>query len=158
MNQITSHSSVSFFELPVALKFKNATQEKTIVLDNKTNGEIFYRNIGFIADTVLVDPDYWLITKNNTTQKIIDNSGGPNVIQVFPNPVHEQLFVYLKNYTSQYANIYLYNSSGQLLYKKLLSINNSEFIEIPFGNLARGVYFIKVGSGNDINFVKKIVK
>lgn len=158
MNQTTSHPSVSFFELPVALKFKNATQQKTIVVDNKTNGEIFYRNIGFIADTVLVDPDYWLITKNNITQKIIDNSGGQNVIQVFPNPVQEQLFVYLKNYTSQYANIYLYNSIGELLYKKLLLVNGSEFIEIPFGNLARGIYFIKIGSGKDINFAKKIVK
>ncbi|MCW3092262.1 MAG: Peptidase rane alanine aminopeptidase [Ferruginibacter sp.] len=158
MNQTTSHPSVNFFELPVALKFKNATQEKTVIVDNKTNGEIFYRNIGFIADTVWVDPDYWLITKNNTTQKITDNSGGQNMVQVFPNPVQQQLFVYLKNYTSLYANISLYNSAGQLLYRKLLTVNGSEFIEIPFGHLARGVYFIKVGSGKDVKFVKKIVK
>ena len=158
MNQTTSHPSVNFFELPVALKFKNATQEKTIVVDNKTNGEIFYKSIGFIADTVLVDPDYWLITKNNTTQKIIDNSGPQNVIQVFPNPVQEQLFVYLKNYSPPFANIYLYNNIGQVLYKKLLSVNGSEFIEIPFGNIAKGIYFIKVGSGKDIMFVKKILK
>lgn len=158
MDQTTSHPSVNFFELPVALKFKNATHEKTIVVDNKSNGEIFYKNIGFIADTVLVDPDYWLITKNNSTQKIVDNSGGPNVIQVFPNPVQQQLFVYLKNYSSPTANVYLYNSVGQLLFKKILSINGSEFIEIPFSNLARGTYFLKVGSLNDIKFVKKIVK
>jgi len=44
------------------------------------------------------------------------------------------------------------------MYKKLLSVNGFEFIEIPFGHLARRVYFIKVGSGKDVKFVKKIVK
>jgi hypothetical protein len=144
--------------LPVALKFKNATQEKTIVVDNKTNGETFYRNIGFVADTVLVDPDYWLITKNNTTQKVPDNTGVQDVIQVFPNPVQQQLFVYLKNYASSFASISLYNDIGQLLYRKLLPVNGSEFLEIPFGHLPRGTYFIKVGSGKDVMFVKKILK
>lgn len=158
MNQTTSHPSVDFFELPVALKFKNATQEKTVIVDNKSNGEIFYKNIGFIADTVFIDPDYWLITANNTTRKIVDNSGGQNVIQVFPNPVQQQLFVYLKNYSSPAAHIHLYNSKGQLVYKKQLPVNGSEFLEIPFSHLAKGVYFIKIGSGKGIMFVKKIVK
>lgn len=159
MNQTTSHPSVTFFELPVALKFKNATQEKTIIVDNKTNGEILYKNIGFIADTVLVDPDYWLITKNNTSQKVFDNTGGQEIIQIFPNPVQSQLFLYLKNYPAAQANITLYNSAGQLFYKKLLPVNGSEFIEIPFEHLSKGVYFIKVSSlDKDVKFVKKIVK
>lgn len=158
MHQSASHASVKFFELPVALKFKNATQEKTIVVDNKINDEIFYKNIGFIADTVLVDPEYWLITKSNTTQKITDNTGGQNIIQIFPNPVRQQLFVYLKNYTAQLANIYLYNSTGQLVYKKLLPVSSSAFIEIPFTHLPKGTYIIKIGSETDIKFVRKIVK
>jgi aminopeptidase N len=158
MDQTTSHSSVPFFELPVALKFKNATQEKTIVVDNKTNGEIFFKNIGFVADTVLVDPDYWLITKNNITQKIIDNTGPQNSIQVFPNPVQDKLFVYLKNYASLSANIYLCNNGGQILYRKILAVNGSEFIEISCDNLPKGIYYLKAGSGNDVIFVKKIVK
>ena len=69
MSQTTSHPSVSFFPLPVALQFKNATQQKTIVVNNTYNGEIFFNNIGFIADTVIIDPDYWLITKNNISRK-----------------------------------------------------------------------------------------
>ena len=70
MNQVTSHPSVSFFQLPVALKFQNATQQATVVVDNNFNGETFVKSIGFIADTVFVDPEAWLITKNNTTQKL----------------------------------------------------------------------------------------
>ena len=45
MSQTTSDLSVSFFEMPVALKFKNATQEKTVIVDNKVNDEIFMINI-----------------------------------------------------------------------------------------------------------------
>ena len=127
-------------------------------MDNKTNGEIFYKNIGFIADTVFVDPVYWLITKNNTTQKIIDNTGPQNIVQVFPNPVQDKLFMYLKNYSSLFANIYLCNSAGQILYQKLLAVNGSEFVEIPCAHLSKGIYFIKAGSGKDLIFVKKIVK
>lgn len=70
MNQVTSHSSVPFFELPVALQFKNATQQATVVVNNTTNGEIFIKSVGFIPDTVFIDPDAWLITRNNTSAKL----------------------------------------------------------------------------------------
>ena len=81
MNQVTSHVSVPFFELPVALKFRNATQSTTVIVDNVSNGEIFIKPIGFVADTVLIDPEAWLITRNNTTQKL----GGvlPIILQSF---------------------------------------------------------------------------
>src|SRR6185503_6872107 len=57
MNQATSHSSVPFFELPVALQFKNATQSVTVIVNNTSNGEIFNKSIGFVADTVIIDPE-----------------------------------------------------------------------------------------------------
>ena len=69
MNQTTSHVSVPFYELPVPLLFKNATQQTTVVVDNTVNGEVFYKSIGFIPDTVIIDPNYWLITRNNTSTK-----------------------------------------------------------------------------------------
>lgn len=96
MNQTTSHPSVNFFELPVALNFKNATQQKTIILDNKINGEIFIRNIGFTPDTILIDPEYWLITRNNTSRKVPNAVNGQNIVQVFPNPIQTQFYVYLQ--------------------------------------------------------------
>jgi hypothetical protein len=71
MNQVTSHNSVPFFELPVALQFRNTTQQATVVVNNLVNGEIFTRSLGFVPDTVLIDPDAWLITRNNTTTKTV---------------------------------------------------------------------------------------
>ncbi|MBD0366028.1 MAG: fibronectin type III domain-containing protein, partial [Flavisolibacter sp.] len=70
MNQVASHSSVTFFELPVALQFKNATQQATVVVNNTSNGEIFFKSIGFVPDAVIIDPDAWLITRNNTSAQL----------------------------------------------------------------------------------------
>ena len=159
MNQTTSHPSVNFFELPVALKFKNASQEKTVVVDNKTNGEIFIRNIGFTPDTVLIDPEYWLITKNNSSQKIPDAVSGQNIVQVYPNPFQSQFYVYLRNFSVTTAFINLYNSSGQLVYSRTIAIpGGSEFAEIPAQGLARGVYILEVRTADGIKVSKKLVK
>ena len=159
MNQTTSHSSVSFFELPVALNFKNATQQKTIVLDNKTNGEIFIRNIGFVPDTVLIDPEYWLITKNNISRKVTDAVNGQNIVQVFPNPIQNQFYVYLRNFSSSNASIILYNAAGQQIHSAKISISNgSGFTEITPQYLAPGEYIINVVTDNGQKFVKKLLK
>lgn len=159
MNQTTSHPSVNFFELPVALNFKNATQQKTIVLDNTKNGEIFFRNIGFIPDTVLIDPEYWLITRNNTSHKVADAVNGQNIVQVFPNPIQSQFFVYLRNFSSSNAMIVLYNALGQMVYSAKIAISNgSGFTDVPSQRFAPGEYTVKVVTDNGVNFVKKLLK
>ena len=158
ISQATSHPSVSFFALPVALQFKNATQQKTVIVDNKFNDEIFFRNIGFIADTVLVDPNYWLITKNNSSQKVNDNISGQNIVQVFPNPFANSFNVYLRNFTQQNGALKIFNAQGQLFFRKNITINGSLFTEINTESFSRGVYILKIEAGNEVKFVKKILK
>lgn len=158
LGQVTSHNSVSFFALPVALQFRNATQQKTVVVDNRSNNEIWYKNIGFVADTVLVDPDYWLITKGNIAKKAADNIEGQNILQIFPNPVQNQMFVYLRNFAATSGVISLYNTAGQLVYKKTVQLyNNSYFQEIETAKYSSGVYFIKVQSGTKTTVTRKII-
>ncbi len=159
MSQVTSHHSVIFFELPVALKFKNDSQEKTIVVNNKTNGEIFIRNIGFRADTVIIDPEYWLITRNNTSQKKMNVVNGQNIVQIYPNPVQSQFYVYLGNFSATGATIGLYNSIGQLVYSQKLTLQSGvAFTEIPTRYLAKGIYVLHVKTDNGIRVAKKLVK
>jgi len=72
LKQTTSHFSVNFFKLPVPLLFKNETtgEQKLVVANNTVNDQNFTENLGFVAESVTIDPDYWLITKNNTTEKV----------------------------------------------------------------------------------------
>jgi len=158
MNQVTSDASVTFFEMPVALKFKNATQEKTIVVDNKFNGETFVRNIGFIPDTVLIDPEYWLISKNNTSSKtVFPNTGNP-VVEVFPNPIQNPLTVFLHDFNQSSAELTLHNALGQLIRKQNIKlVNGAEILQLNWINLPSGEYFIKITAG-DFKFTKKLLK
>lgn len=157
MNQTTSDASVKFFALPVALQFKNATQQKTIVVDNTSNGEIFTKEIGFIADTVIVDPDYWLITKNNSSEKVND-ANGKNVIKVFPSPFSNKINIAFYNFGSSKASLKIYDSKGTLMRKEEFAINNSIFYLVNTERFARGIYFIKIQTDNGAKFAKKILK
>ncbi len=158
MNQSTSDPSVVFFEMPVALKFKNATQEKTVIVDNKTNGELFIRNIGFIADTVLIDPEYWLITKNNTAVKTTLTNSGKGAVEIYPNPVTNPLTVYLHDFSENTATIRIYNNLGQLVFVKNIPLyNGAELLQLSLGQLPKGVYIVKVNVGEN-KFVKRIIK
>lgn len=157
MNQKTSDPSVTFFELPVALQFKNANQQTTIVVDNKTNGETFIKDIGFIADTVIVDPDYWLITKNNTSEKIAEDAG-ENVIQVFPSPFLNSINLYFRNFNDTKAHARIYDSKGSLMLKKDFQISNSLFSTLNTEAFERGIYFMKIQTDNGVKFAKKIIR
>lgn len=158
MMQETSHASVGFFEMPVPLVFKNATQQKTIVVDHKTNGEFFLKNIGFRPDTVLVDPEYWLISKNNTTEKTIFNNTGVPGVDVYPNPLEDPVTVYFHDFSQPSASLALYNAAGQLLMKQVVPlVNGGEIIRFNTRHLSPGIYMIKVVAGN-FKYSRKLLR
>jgi aminopeptidase N len=157
INQTTSHPSVNFFELPVPIKFKNATQQKTVVFDNTSNSQEFFENIGFVADSVFIDPDYWLISKNNIAVKTTDKAP-QNTVQVFPNPIQSQFAVYLRNMAAPSATINLYNAAGQLLSsQKINLVSGSQYVDVPSQHLPSGVYTLRVTTDN-FKYTKKLLK
>lgn len=159
MNQVTSHKSVPLFTLPVALRFKNATESKTVVVDNKRNGEIFIRDIGFIADTVEVDPEYWLITKNNKTERLDTIGTYTEDIVVYPNPATEDFQLLINNMEGPYIYVQLYDVTGKLLFQEKRNLyNNREFIHIPAQQLAAGVYVLRVIDGKNSIHTRQLLK
>lgn len=157
LNQTTSHPSVPFFQLPVPLLFKNATQQSLVVLDNTFNGETFFKSIGFIPDTVIVDPDYWLITKNNTTQKT-EFSAEPNTVLVYPSPFHQSFSLFLQNFDGTKVDFKIYDMKGALVYNQSSSLNQSYYQEIYTAAWPRGVYLLKITTDKNVKVVKKIIK
>lgn len=158
MNQTTSHPSVDFFELPVALKFSNALQSQTVVVDHKTNGEIFIKKLGFIPDTAVIDPDYWLITKNNTSQKISDDLNPENFVKVYPNPIGNEFSVYLRNFSSPETSIAIYNTQGKLFKKERpILVDRAGAVVVDSHQWPNGVYLLKVSS-NGVKQTFKLIK
>ncbi|MBC7511029.1 MAG: T9SS type A sorting domain-containing protein [Ferruginibacter sp.] len=162
LSQTTSHPSVSFFKLPVALKFKNATQEKTVVLDNNVNGETYIRSLGFIADTVFVDPEAWLVTRNNSSEKTaaindgsctppppppppIPTNSGEGIVSIFPNPITNPFTVNIHDFKDEKAVVQVYNKLGQKIYSKTITLTyGAALVKIQSANWARGTFIIEV--------------
>ncbi|WP_025762532.1 M1 family metallopeptidase [Dyadobacter tibetensis] len=74
LKQTTSHASVDFFQLPVPIMFRNNTtnQQKLVIADHTFSGQNFTELLGFVPETAQIDPEYWLISKNNTVTELTD--------------------------------------------------------------------------------------
>jgi aminopeptidase N len=157
LSQTTSHPSVSFYDMPVPVQFKNATRDTIIVLDHQFSGQEFAVNVGFKADTVIIDPKLWLISKSNTSLKEPANEA-VNLLTIYPNPAPDQLYISLLNPTDNRLSLRLLNSIGQLIYRKEIALSgNNELLAIPVQHLARGIYYLTLKSAS-VNITRKIMR
>ena len=156
LKQTTSHPSVSFYAMPVALRFSNSSQQKTVVIDHKSSGQVNFLDLGFEPDTVEIDPDLWLLSANNTISHAIINL--PDQVNVLPNPVSDQFYIFLKALSGDKATLQLYSMSGQLLMNRNVALTNGNgFVGMSSQFLPRGQYILRVLAGGQ-KITKKIIK
>jgi aminopeptidase N len=158
INQTTSHNSVSFYEMTVPVSFKNTNNEKTILINNNVNNEWFLNDIGFIPDTIIIDQDYQIISKDNSSVKIeFPNSGNADAV-VYPNPINDAFTVYLHDFKTNEVNIVVYNSIGQTLFKnKFQLVNGAEYFNINSSKWAHGNYTLQV-LAEGVKLTKSLIK
>jgi hypothetical protein len=159
ISQVTSDASVNFFKVPLALTFKNGTQSKTFVVNDTINNLDSWLDIGFAADTVLIDPDQQLISKNNESVKLMAASIVGNDVALYPNPFSNQLNVSIKNPLVAKWQFQLYNAAGKKLFINSYQISGADAtIQLrPTLYLQPGIYLLVIDGGNT-HLVKKIVK
>lgn len=150
INQTSSHPSVSFFETELDLKFVSGSREKIITVDSKFNGQIFLQDIGFIPDTVIVDPGAWLLSKDNSTKKIILPNAGAGVASVFPNPLQAASRLYLHDFKENVAEIKIFASNGQLIQSNSVTlINGTALINLNTARWSRGIYTATITTASE---------
>lgn len=91
VKQTRSHPSVAYFELPLPLRLMGAQgQVKDLVLHHTTDGQMFLEQVDFAVDSVVFDPDLWLITRDNTVQRVAagtkDLARAGYALRIEPNP------------------------------------------------------------------------
>lgn len=160
IQQAQSDPSVMFFEMPLPLRFQDATHDTLIVFDNTFSGQVFQSSIGFSPQTVSFDPDIWILSKNNSVSLDPSLSSDeirnvPASIDVYPNPVLGKLFINSLR-KQEKAIVTLYSTMGQLVFheERILSVGNNE---INLYALPAGVYFLSVKTSEN-NFNMKIIK
>lgn len=144
--QTTSHTSVGFFEMPVPIQFKSATgQSITVRFEHTANGQAFVANVNFPVTEVIFDPDIWLLSKNNTVNKITTSTEEirelATQIVLFPNPAQSELNIDLKNLSAKVYKIDILDTKGSLV--QHLSVGNN-FEKVNISNISSGIYILKV--------------
>ncbi|MER3498559.1 MAG: peptidase M1 [Chitinophagaceae bacterium] len=151
--QTPVHPSVSFFEMPVRLQFKNASRDTTIIVQHTINGQLFTLNPGFAADQLIIDPDLWILSKVKTTTKLATVKGD-NKLLVYPNPSSDNVNISLPAVVNS-GVVELFNSAGQKAYAAKLPASALEY-SLNVSKFAAGVYWLKI-SGDGFKQATRIL-
>ncbi|MBW6490052.1 MAG: T9SS type A sorting domain-containing protein [Lentimicrobium sp.] len=148
ISQSQSHPSVSFFEMPLAVKFKGADRDTTIVFEPMLNDQSWIIYPGFEIDSVFIDPDQWLVSANNTNE-LINKSGE---VDLYPNPSSAQMRLIL---SVEHQSIRAYDLAGREVPVDF-SLEGSG-VTFDVSSLRQGLYFIRYvleGRTGVVRFIK----
>ncbi len=153
VHQSTSHSSVSFFEMPLPFAFGDGNGlAHTFTLDNTFDGQQFTIDIGFTPTQVAFDPHYDIVkghTTLNTTLSVKNSLA--NSFGIYPNPTNGLLHI-LNNSDAKIDKIEILTLTGKNI-RTIKTTNNLIYIK----DLSNGAYLIKIYTDKG-SISKKIVK
>lgn len=117
VSQTQSDASVSFFEAPITLRLTGTLGELLdITLNNTVNNETFLNTVNFTVASVQFNPDWDIISKNNTVTLHVNNTHLSSNIHIYPSPTNTQFNISKPNDITV-NSIKIYNTLGQLLYQ-----------------------------------------
>ena len=151
VNQTQSHSSVSFFEMPLEIRLTGSGSDVLdVVVNNTNNAQEFIVSVPFVVTGVAFDPNIHIISKNNTATLGNENFDMNSAISLYPVPSENELTIQFPNNVSLYK-VEIYNNLGQLLKTDFKNV-------IDISGLSSGVHFLKIETSEGLfhkNFIKK---
>lgn len=144
LNQSQSDPSVSFFEMPVPIQFKNSTQDTIIRFNHTLSGQSFSANLSFSPTSVVIDPEYWLITANNNVIAGREELQSGSSFQVYPNPAHNEVWIDLGEKSTKEIKVEVVDLVGKTLLKNTITTSKKAF---NISSLESGMYFVKLNNG-----------
>ncbi|MCW4469253.1 M1 family aminopeptidase [Flavobacterium sp. MFBS3-15] len=136
INQTQSHSSVTFFEMPVTVRFTSDSGATfDAVLDNTYNGQQFTVTLPFEAESVEFDPEHHIISRNNNITLKRDAVSPLAAIKLYPNPASALLSVEVPE-GILVSKATFYNTLGQRV------LEAAEGTSWNVSQLATGMHFV----------------
>ncbi|MCD6543236.1 MAG: T9SS type A sorting domain-containing protein, partial [Flavobacteriaceae bacterium] len=135
VNQTQSHSSVSFFEMPLPVRVKGLGGNSEIVrLELTENGQTFNTSIDFTINSIEIDPESQLISRNNSAVLGIDLVQLETNIHIYPNPVKDILNIQ-NNSQIHIKRITIYDILGKTVLLKENPTSKISLERLNFGML-----------------------
>ena len=155
LDQVTSHPSVDFFEMPVPIRAVWAAEDTVLVLDHTQKRQTFAVNIDFQAESLRFDPKAWLLAKvSNITVSNEELLTSEN-LKLYPNPASQRVSLEFGKVLPT-ATITVLNSLGQSLIKR--ELEQVSEVELPVSRYPEGVYTVRIesdGRTSSRKFVKE---
>jgi len=137
--QNQSNNSVSFFEMPVPIKVSSEDGESQFIrLELSENKQSFTGSIPFSINTVEIDPEYQLISKNNIVKSGIDQEVLNTTISLYPNPAKNSLNIQNSS-EAQVEKVSIYNMLGKLVLQE-----SNPIAAINLKPLSFGIHLVKI--------------
>lgn len=149
VDQAQSHSSVSFFEMPLPIKL-NGTNGETeyLKLENTYNGQYFVNPVNFTVSSVEFNYEYQMLERNSTVAldpALSVENIEKNSVKIYPNPVKDMLHISGNPAEKDFEII---NSEGRSLMKGNMRT------EINVAKLPKGIYLLKT-ENSVFKFIKE---
>jgi aminopeptidase N len=148
IRQIQSDASVSFFEMPVPVRFSGYGNDTVIVFDHTENAQKFRIYPGFEIDSVKFDPEQWLISASNN-EKLYRKS---ELVGYYPNPTTDYIRISLPE--GILSGLFLYDISGRVINASYT--NEGTVVTLDVRGLAAGLYFINVLTSGGNQLIKLV--
>lgn len=101
-------------------------------------------------DTVVVPPD---TTNTDTTGTAIRNVESANLVQVYPNPTSNQLFI--SSAEDIITQISVFSTTGYCVFKEDINLKETA---INFSNIPKGIYIVKIILNQKVNTYQVVNK
>ena len=107
-------------------------------------GDLIYTNTNFGSEeSKLISTEYLSVNQNSI-----------NSISIYPNPADN--FIYIRYQNILPDSYKIFDLNGRLVNSKI--IDNEDDLEINVGSFERGLYFISISSGENMDNLKFLVK
>jgi len=154
INQTQSHPSVDFFEMPVPVRFYGSENDTTIVFNSQFSGQEFLVELGFVPDSLAIDPELWLVSGENS-YTLGMNENDAMTFKILPNPATDFVFVEFK-IPHSFSSYQITDLQGTMLLSGQMEAG-SDICTIDVSTLQRGVYLFTFSSANQRATVKVVI-
>ena len=137
--QEQSNTSVSFFEMPLPIEVSNKNGDSQIIrLELSENKQSFKGKLSFEIDSVVIDPEFQLISKNNTIKNGVDQEILNNTISLYPNPATNHINIQ-NNSDAIVEKVSFFDMLGKLIFEE-----DNPLLAINLKPLGFGIHLVKI--------------
>jgi len=138
----------------VPVRFYGSENDTTIVFNSQFSGQEFLVELGFVPDSLAIDPELWLVSGENS-YTLGMNENDAMTFKILPNPATDFVFVEFK-IPHSFSSYQITDLQGTMLLSGQMEAG-SDICTIDVSTLQRGVYLFTFSSANQRATVKVVI-